>query len=185
MDELILASSSPRRGEILRLMQIPFTAIPAENETGIDPTLPLDRAVLAVARKKAEEIAKLNPNRIVLGADTIVATGGRVLGKPNDEKQAFEMLRLLSGRTHKVYTAVWVCGGKVDGGFTDCAKVEFYPLSRREMTDYISTGEPMDKAGGYGIQGLGMRLVKSIKGDYYTVMGLPGGRLCRFLKRIT
>lgn len=184
MEKLILASASPRRSEILKVMQIPFTAVPAKSETGIDPFLPLDKAVLQVARKKAEEVASLHPGRIVLGADTIVAIDGKVLGKPRDKEDAFRMLKRLSGRVHRVFTAVWVCGGRIAGGFTDCAEVEFYPLSDREIADYISSGEPMDKAGGYGIQGLGIRLVKSVKGDFYTVMGLPGGRLWRFLSRI-
>ncbi|HHV51010.1 MAG TPA: septum formation protein Maf [Clostridiales bacterium] len=184
MEEIILASQSPRRSEILKLMQIPFTAIPAKNECGVDPSLPIRKAVMAVARKKAEEVAKLHPGRIVLGADTVVSIDGEILGKPLDKQHAFEMLRKLSGNTHTVYTGVWVCGKKFSGGFTDSAKVKFYPLSDREILDYIATLEPMDKAGAYGIQGYGMRLIKSITGDFYTVMGLPGGRLLRFLSKI-
>lgn len=184
MEEIILASASPRRREILELLGIPFKVMPAKNETGIDPALPLSQAVLDVARMKAEEIAALCPDRIVLGADTVVSLDGHVLGKPENDRQAFRMLEILSGRVHEVYTAVWVFDPALPNtgsGFTDIAKVEFYPLSKAEIEEYIATGEPMDKAGGYGIQGRGLRLVRSISGDFYTVMGLPGARLWRFL----
>lgn len=187
MEKLILASASPRRREILKLLELPFTVIPAKNECKIDTELPLNKAVLMVARKKAEEVAADYPGRIVIGADTIVSISGHVLGKPEDEQQARDMLDMLSGRFHEVYTAVWVCrpGHHPEGGsgFTDKAHVEFYPLSESEINDYIASGEPMDKAGSYGIQGLGLRFVKSIHGDFYTVMGLPGARLWRFLKK--
>lgn len=185
MEQLILASSSPRRSEILKLLQIPFTIIPAKNESSLDLSLPLDKAVLAVARKKAEEVTVIHPERMVLGADTIVSIDGKVLGKPKDEQHAFEMLKQLSGKVHEVLTAVWVSSSNFSGGFTDRTRVEFYSLSDQEIIDYISSGEPMDKAGGYGIQGIGMRLVKAIHGDFYTVMGLPGGRLWRFLLKIS
>ncbi|MDD2362460.1 MAG: Maf family protein [Oscillospiraceae bacterium] len=182
MDEVILASASPRRQEILKLLGIPFAVITSKNESEINPDLPLDEAVLQVARKKAEEVAASYPERTVIGADTVVSVGGQVLGKPKDEQHAHEMLTLLGGRVHEVITAVWVCRPGGGSGFSDCTCVEFYPLSSEEIDEYIKTGEPMDKAGGYGIQGMGLRFVRSVQGDFYTVMGLPGAKLWRFLR---
>lgn len=184
MQPIILASASPRRREILKLLDLPFEVIPAEAESSIDPSLPLEEAVMLVARGKAEEIAASHPDRVVVGADTVVAIDGKVLGKPRDRQQAQEMLKTLQGREHEVFTGVWVCGPDEGKGFTDRAKVEFYPLTDAEIDDYIATGEPMDKAGAYGIQGIGLRNIRAVHGDFYTVMGLPGARLWRFLKNI-
>lgn len=181
---LILASASPRRREILTLLGLPFEAVPAENEPAVDPLLPLDQAVCAVARGKAAEVAARFPGRVVLGADTMVSVDGLTLGKPRDEADARRMLRLLQGRSHEVYTGVWVFGPGYPSagyGFADRARVCFFPLSAREIDEYVATGEPMDKAGAYGIQGRGLRNIRGIEGDFYTVMGLPGGRLWRFL----
>lgn len=181
---LILASASPRRREILTLLGLPFEAVPAENEPAVDPLLPLDQAVCAVARGKAAEVAARFPGRVVLGADTVVSVDGLTLGKPRDEADARRMLRLLQGRSHEVYTGVWVFGPGYPSagyGFADRARVRFFPLSAREIDEYVATGEPMDKAGAYGIQGRGLRNIRGIEGDFYTVMGLPGGRLWRFL----
>ncbi len=181
---LILASASPRRREILTLLGLPFEAVPAENEPAVDPLLPLDQAVCAVARGKAAEVAARFPGRVVLGADTVVSVDGLTLGKPRDEADARRMLRLLQGRSHEVYTGVWVFGPGYPSagyGFADRARVCFFPLSAREIDEYVATREPMDKAGAYGIQGRGLRNIRGIEGDFYTVMGLPGGRLWRFL----
>ncbi len=184
---IILASASPRRREILTLAGIPFEVYPSAEESAPEGLLPADR-VLALARSKATEVARRCPGRTVLGADTMVAQGAYVLGKPRTEEAAIEMLLSLQGQTHQVLTGVWVittdAGGKVvkQDGFTDVAEVNFFPISYEEAVDYVSTGEPMDKAGAYGIQGKGMRFVESIQGDFYTVMGLPGGRLVRFLR---
>ena len=181
---LILASASPRRREILDLLGLPFEAVPAENEPAVDPLLPLDQAVCAVARGKAAEVAARFPGRVVLGADTVVSVDGLTLGKPRDEADARRMLRLLQGRSHEVYTGVWVFGPGYPSagyGFADRARVCFFPLSAREIDEYVATREPMDKAGAYGIQGRGLRNIRGIEGDFYTVMGLPGGRLWRFL----
>ena len=181
---LILASASPRRREILALLGLPFEAVPAENEPAVDPLLPLDQAVCAVARGKAAEVAARFPGRVVLGADTVVSVDGLTLGTPRDEADARRMLRLLQGRSHEVYTGVWVFGPGYPSagyGFADRARVCFFPLSAREIDEYVATREPMDKAGAYGIQGRGLRNIRGIEGDFYTVMGLPGGRLWRFL----
>lgn len=180
---IILASASPRRREICDLLGLTYTVIPAKTELPTDGSLPLEQAVLQVARGKAEEIAAQHPDRVVLGADTVVAIGEDVLGKPRDEQHAKAMLRQLSGREHRVITAVWICDGERSEGFADSAIVRFLPMTDDEIDAYVATGEPMDKAGAYAIQGLGMRYICGIDGDFYTVMGLPSGRLYEVLKR--
>ena len=184
---LVLASASPRRKEILERLGLSFAVDPARRELPPDPSLPAGQAVLAVARGKAEEVAERHPGTVVLGADTAVCLEGTLLGKPRDERHARAMLTALQGREHQVLTAVWVCappvpGRPASGGFVSRARVRFYPMSGREIGEYIATGEPMDKAGAYGIQGFGMRYIRDISGDYYTVMGLPGARVRRFLR---
>ena len=184
---LILASASPRRKAILERLGLSFAVDPARRELPPDPSLPAGQAVLAVARGKAEEVAERHPGTVVLGADTAVCLEGTLLGKPRDERHARAMLTALQGREHQVLTAVWVCappvpGRPASGGFVSRARVRFYPMSGREIGEYIATGEPMDKAGAYGIQGFGMRYIRDISGDYYTVMGLPGARVRRFLR---
>ena len=183
---LVLASQSPRRQEILTLAGLTFTVHPAEGEWAPDDLLPFDR-VCALARSKAEQIAPLHPNSLILGSDTMVVLDNQALGKPKDNADAVEMLLSLENRSHQVMTGVWVI--ETDGagnavkqdGFTDVVDVDFWGFSRDEAMEYVATGEPQDKAGAYGIQGKGMRFVKGIRGDFYTVMGLPGSRLLRFL----
>ena len=179
---MILASASPRRQEICERLGLTFEVIPAKTELPGDPTLAVEDAVLRIARGKAQEVAAAYPDTPVLGADTVVVIDGEVLGKPRDEAHAAEMLRRLSGRTHRVITAVWLCHGAQSGGFADSTEVTFLPLTDAEIAEYIASGEPMDKAGSYGIQGNGMRYIRGIHGDFYTVMGLPAGRLYEFLK---
>lgn len=184
---LILASQSPRRQEILTLAGFDFTVCPAATEWAPDGLVPFDR-VRELARSKAVEVANKYPNSIVLGSDTMVVLGDNALGKPRDEQDAVNMLMNLQGRTHEVMTGVWIietdsCGNAVkEDGFTDVTTVDFWAFSEDEAREYVATKEPMDKAGAYAIQGKGMRFVKGIGGDYYTVMGLPGGRLIRFLR---
>lgn len=179
----ILASASPRRREICERMGLAVEIIPAVGEPPLDAALPLEQAVREIARGKAEEVAARFPERRVLGADTVVEIDGQVLGKPQDAEQAAAMLRRLSGRTHRVLTGVWAVGPGFGRGFTAAAQVEFEPMSEAEIAAYVATGEPLDKAGAYGIQGIGMRYVRGIVGDYYTVMGLPGAALWRFLQQ--
>lgn len=179
---VILASASPRRRDILTLLGIPFEALPAGEEPPPAPGLPPEEAALSLARGKAEAVAALRPDRLVIGADTLVWMDGAVLGKPRDEADAAAMLARLQGRRHRVTTGVFVCSPRGRDGFFETAAVEFYPMDAAEIAAYIRTGEPMDKAGAYGIQGAGMRYVKGIEGDFYTVMGLPGARLWRFLR---
>ena len=180
----ILASASPRRQELLTKLGIPFVVEPARQEPPVDSALPPEQAVLAVARAKAEEVACRHPDSVVLGADTAVILpeqgGEAALGKPRDAAQAAEMLRRLSGRSHRVLTAVWLCTAAGGDGFCDAAAVSFYPMTEAEIAAYVATGEPMDKAGAYAIQGAGMRFIRGIEGDFYTVMGLPAARLWHF-----
>ena len=183
---LVLASQSPRRQEILTLAGLSFTVHPAEGEWAPADLPPYER-VCALARSKAEQIAPLHPNSLILGSDTMVVLDDQALGKPKDDADAVEMLLALADRSHQVMTGVWIietdsAGNAVkQSGFTDVTDVDFWAFSRDEALEYVATGEPKDKAGAYGIQGKGMRFVKGIRGDFYTVMGLPGGRLLRFL----
>ncbi len=179
---IVLASASPRRREILDLLGVPYTVCPAAGELSVAADLPPEQAILRVARGKAEAVAAAHPHSTVLGADTAVVADGAILGKPHDAADAARMLRLLSGRTHRVITAVWVCGESFNTGFADSAEVTFFPLSEKEIAAYVATGEPMDKAGAYAVQGYGARHIRGICGDFYTVMGLPAGRLYRFLQ---
>lgn len=179
---IVLASASPRRREICDLLGLTYTVCPASTELPADTALPPAQAILQVARGKAEEVAASHPDEIVLGADTAVVVDDRILGKPQDAAEAKAMLRMLSGRTHQVITAVWVCGGTYNSGFADCADVTFFPMTEQDIEAYVSSGEPMDKAGAYAVQGIGARHIRGINGDFYTVMGLPCGRLLRFLE---
>ena len=180
MEKIVLASASPRRREILALAGIPFEVCPSDEETapaGLSPR----ELVMALARCKAQAVAKKFPDRTVLGADTVVVLDDRVLGKPQNEQDAEKMLLSLQGRAHEVMTGVWGCAPSREDGFVDATTVHFYPITPKEAAEYVATGEPMDKAGAYGVQGLGMRFVCGIEGDFYSVMGLPGGRVRRFL----
>ncbi len=179
--ELILASASPRRKEILEKLGLAFAVCPAADESA-PPGLPPEERVVALARCKAEEVASKYPDRLVIGADTLVEVDGEALGKPRSQDEAVSMLLRLQGRVHHVWTGVWACAPGKAGGFADGTEVEFYPMSRREAEAYAATGEPLDKAGAYGIQGRGLRYVRGIRGDFYSVMGLPGARLLRFLR---
>lgn len=180
---MILASQSPRRKELLSLIRTEFKIIPAVGEELLPENISPENAVLMLAKQKAEEIFSAHKGRIIIAADTVVSIDGKILGKPKDEADAFLMLKTLSGRVHSVFTGVCVIfadGSKTT--FAEHTEVEFYPLSDEEIRGYIATGEPMDKAGAYGIQDKGALIVKKINGDYYNVMGLPVGRLSRVLK---
>lgn len=179
---MILASQSPRRRELLSLITEDFRIIPAKGEEILPEKISPENAVLTLSEQKADEIYRENRGEVIVAADTIVAIDGKILGKPADEKDAFAMLKTLSGRVHEVFTGVCVvfANGQKEQFFEE-TKVEFYELSDEEIADYIKTGEPMDKAGAYGIQGKGALLVKRIDGDYYNVMGLPVARLLRVL----
>ena len=181
---LILASKSPRRKELLSIITSDFEIIPAVGEERADKSLPPDKYVCELARHKAEEIAEQHPEDTVIGADTVVAVNGEILGKPRDKDDAKHMLRLLSGTEHHVYTGVCIISDNRKSAFSEDTIVRFFNLTDKEIDDYIATGEPFDKAGAYGIQDLGALLVSGITGDYYNVMGLPVGRLARELKNM-
>ena len=182
MTDIILASASPRRSELMTLAGFRFDVICADiDEIVPEKALPQE-VVMSLALQKAQAVAKDHRKSAVVGSDTVVALDGKILGKPRSEREAAEMLRSLSGRIHKVFTGVAiVCGEKVTSFFEE-TEVEFYPLTDQEILDYVATGEPMDKAGAYGIQGRGAVLVKRINGDYFNVMGLPISKVYRELK---
>ena len=180
---IILASQSPRRQELLKLTGLPFTVRAADIDETMDASLPPVQEVARVSRLKARAIAAdVSADDIVIAADTIVVIDGREHGKPRSEQDAFDMLRLLSGRTHEVVTVFSVCRGARIEAEAAVTKVTFRPLSDEEIRAYIKTGEPMDKAGSYGIQGYGAMFVSRLEGDYFSVMGLPLCPLCRMLR---
>ena len=182
---VILASQSPRRRELLGRMGIDdFLVRPAQGEEVFEPGLSPAELVEHLSRQKAAEVAAgASPEDLVIAADTVVSIDGRVLGKPHSQEEAFSMLSTLSGREHTVYTGVTVCQGGVSITEHEATDVRFRPLTPEEIRSYIATGEPMDKAGAYGIQEYGSLLVEGIQGDYFNVVGLPICRLGRILAR--
>jgi septum formation protein len=179
---VILASQSPRRRELLTLVGIPHEVSPADiDERYLAGERPREHAE-RLAREKASRIRQ--DDAVVIGSDTIVVLDGDVLGKPGDEAEAARMLRRLSGRSHVVMTAVAVAwNGRLESGVEEVG-VTFHPLTDADITAYIATREPMDKAGAYGIQGYGATIVARVDGDYFAVMGLPLQRLTRLLDRL-
>jgi septum formation protein len=178
---IVLASQSPRRRELLSLIGIAHEVMPADlDESTLPGESPTEHAE-RLARAKAERVALREPAAAVIGADTIVVLDGEILGKPRDAAEASRTLRRLSGRTHTVHTAVAVShrGRTVSG--VESVEVTFRPLTDAQITSYIATGEPMDKAGAYGIQGYGAVIVERVHGDYFAVMGLALGRLVGLL----
>jgi septum formation protein len=178
---IILASQSPRRRELLSLIGIPHDVRPANLDESLLPgEVPVAHAE-RLAREKAEAVAALEPGATVIGSDTIVVLDGEILGKPGDSHEAAATLRKLSGRTHTVHTAVAVTrrGRTVSG--VESVEVTFRPLTDEQIAAYAATGEPMDKAGAYGIQGYGAVIVERVHGDYFAVMGLALGRLVGLL----
>ena len=180
---IILASASPRRKELLGLFRKPFEIRVADIDETMDPAkAPFDE-VARVSRLKAMAVSRTEDDTVI-AADTIVVCEGRVLGKPGSEREACEMLRLLSGRDHQVMTGVTVLKGQRAETFTEVTDLHFRPLSEEEISDYVATGEPMDKAGSYAIQGGAALFAEKMNGDYYNVMGLPVCRLGQLLKQI-
>ena len=177
----ILASASPRRKELFKNIKANFEVIPSDIEEIVPEGIDVEDVPEILAAQKAADIAARFPDALVIGADTGVFIDGRMLGKPRDREDAKEMLSLLSGRTHKVITGCSLQLGEKKISFSEVSKVTFYPLSEQEILDYIASGEPDDKAGSYGIQGKGMLLVQSIKGDYFNIVGLPVAKLSRVI----
>ncbi|MBE5915998.1 MAG: septum formation inhibitor Maf [Pseudobutyrivibrio ruminis] len=181
MMKIILASNSPRRKELLEQVGIEFEVMSSDVDEITDKTAPAD-VVMDLSRIKAEAIARNNKGVVVLAADTVVAYNGQILGKPKGEADAFKMLKLLSGKAHQVFTGVTIVDEAGESNsFFESTDVLMYENSDELLKKYIATGEPMDKAGAYGIQGKGAVLVKEIKGDYNNVVGLPLSRVCKEL----
>ena len=207
---LVLASASPRRRELLSQIGLEFTVMPRTKEENAKTT-EAGALVQELSRQKAVDIweqlsggqgqnpdadqeqiseetqepnlnGKRQPELLVIGADTVVCCEGKILGKPHSREAAAEMLTALQGRSHEVYTGVTLYSQSETVTFFECTQVEFYPMTEVEISEYIDSKEPMDKAGAYGIQGLGARFVKGIRGDYNNVVGLPVGRLYQELK---
>lgn len=201
MSQIILASASPRRKELLEQIGMEFEICPAKGEEVITQNRP-DAVVLELSRQKAEEVAagvltynETHPDLatpqdiLVIGADTVVAYGNEILGKPKDEADAKRMLDLLQGNTHSVYTGITLVfidksGRTGEYCFFEKTDVTMYPMDEDEINRYIATGEPMDKAGSYGIQGRCAIYIKQIEGDYNNVVGLPVARLYQELRRV-
>jgi septum formation protein len=179
---IVLASASPRRQELLQRMGLSFAVqIPDIDESSVSARTPHE-LVETLSQNKSLEVAQhCAPDDFVIAADTVVVLDGRILGKPTTEVDAFHMLSSLSGRTHEVYTGVTVRQGDHFETIHEISSVSFRPLSQEEICHYIATGEPMDKAGAYGIQGYGALLVSGLNGDYFNVMGLPVCRLGQIL----
>lgn len=185
MKSLILASGSPRRKEILEQVGVAFSVMPSDVEEIITKEVP-EEIVMELSRQKAEDVYQKQENKdvIVLGADTVVAYEGKILGKPKTKEEAKEMLRSLSGQKHFVYTGVTLIGKNGRETFYDETIVEFYLMNEEEIDAYVESGEPMDKAGAYGIQGKAAAFIKGIEGDYYNVMGLPIAKVLRNLQKM-
>ncbi|EAO55697.1 Septum formation protein Maf [Bacillus thuringiensis serovar israelensis ATCC 35646] len=173
MKKIILASGSPRRKELLELASIPFEIVVSEVEETIGAYSSPSDIVMSLALQKASAVAENNSDHIVLGADTIVTYESRILGKPSNEDEAKEMLQLLSGKTHEVYTGVAIISKEKTVTFYERTEVTFWELTEEEIDTYVTSKEPLDKAGSYGIQAKGSIFVQNIQGDYYSVVGLP------------
>ena len=181
---LILASQSPRRKELLELADLEFETVSADVDETLNLECDLKEELMNLAVKKAHAVAENHPGCMVLGADTTVVLDGIILGKPKSDDEAKEMLRLLSGKTHEVMTSCALCMDEIQYKWINTAYVEFYELSDEWINWYIATGEHKDKAGAYGIQGKGALLVKEIRGDFYTVMGLPIAETVRKIEEL-
>ena len=183
--QIVLASGSPRRRELLALITEEFIVCPVDADETLRPGAPLDEEVVRLSLTKAQAAQELHPDAVCIGSDTMVTIDGLPLGKPSDEKQAAEMLRRLRGRTHEVLTGLAVLppAGEVR---TLCTRtrVTFRDFAEDELAAYLATGEPLDKAGAYGIQGRFAAYIDRIEGDYYNVVGLPVSRVYRTLREL-
>ncbi|MBP3595427.1 MAG: septum formation protein Maf [Lachnospiraceae bacterium] len=185
--QIILASGSPRRKELLELIGVEFKIITSNKEEVITSTNP-EEVVKELSMMKAEDVAEgVTGPAIILGADTVVAHGGRILGKPKDKDDAFRMIRSFADEDHYVYTGVCIIKKEADGSvkkisFAEGTKVTVYPMSDEEIERYVASGEPMDKAGAYAIQGLFAPYIKGIEGDYYNIVGFPIAGIYQRLK---
>ena len=181
--QIILASQSPRRRELLAKLGLPFTVQAVRADETMDPGLDPRQEVARVSRVKAMA-AQAGPEDVVIAADTIVVYQGRILCKPRDKAQAADMLAMLSGRDHQVMTGYTLRRGSQVITGTEVSHIFFRPLDPAEIRAYVETGEPMDKAGAYGIQGMGALFIPRLEGDYYNVMGLPVCALAQQLRQL-
>ncbi|QVK17994.1 septum formation inhibitor Maf [Mycoplasmatota bacterium] len=182
---IILASNSPRRRELLQYITNDFTVVVSHVDETYDKNLLPQEIVLYLSKLKAQAVSQNHPQDLIIGCDTIVCLEDKILEKPVNEDDAYKMLKRLSGKTHQVITGVTLIHSTEIESFYTSTDVAFYDLNDEEINDYIKTKEPFDKAGAYGIQGYASKFVKEIKGDYFTVVGLPVGTLYQRLKKIT
>lgn len=178
----IVASASPRRKELLSMAGYEFEIIPSDADETLPENTGAYEAVRELSKRKALSVWEENPDAVVLGCDTVIALDNIILGKPETEEEAEKMLSVLSGKEHYVYSGVCITDGEKTRQFVGSARVKFYELSEDAIKSYIATREPMDKAGSYGIQGIGSVLVEKIEGDYFTIVGLPLAETARVLK---
>ncbi|HWV58515.1 MAG TPA: nucleoside triphosphate pyrophosphatase [Longimicrobiales bacterium] len=185
MPPLVLASRSPRRVELLRMLGLTFETIPSNVDESVRPGETAKAHVERLAREKASSVARRRPDALVIGSDTVVVLDEEVLGQPRDEEEAVDMLLRLAGREHRVETGVAVAapGGDIRSA-VETVRVRFRAFDRRTATEYVATGEPLDKAGAYGIQGYGSTIVESIEGDFFAVMGLPIVRMMELFRSL-
>ena len=183
MDEIILASASPRRRELLKMIVPDFRVIPSYIEEKVPDGLPAYEHAEFLAKIKAQDVALKHPDSVVIGADTCVIASGKVLGKPAGREDAYRMITLLSGNTHRVITGCCIVKGKSQLTFSVTTQVKFIDIDKEDIEAYIDTQEPYDKAGGYGIQGRAGLFVEEITGDYFNVVGLPVCKLNIMLKK--
>ena len=187
--QIVLASQSPRRRELLDRAGFLFEVIPSDRDEIITKTIPSE-VVCELSYQKAMDVYEKLANQenyLVIGADTVVASEGEILGKPKSKQEAYDMLKKLAGKDHEVYTGVtFVYNEDVlkSHTFFECTRVTFYPMTDKEINDYIKTGDPMDKAGAYGIQGPCGIYIEKIDGDYNNVVGLPIARVYQELKKL-
>lgn len=173
MNKIILASKSPRRKQIMEMLNIPFEIIVADIDEKINQNNDLVKEIENISFLKALKVFNDHKDAIVIGADTIVVVNNEVLGKPKDEEDAKRMLELLQNNKHHVITGVTILSNNQSETFSNISEVYFNSIDDKEIEEYIKTGEPMDKAGAYAIQGLGAKFIKKIDGDFYSIMGLP------------
>lgn len=183
MPKFILASNSPRRKELLKHVIEDFEVIASNSDETIDEELPYEEVVMDLAFQKAVDVFQNHKDSVVLGFDTLVLINDELLGKPKGFEEAKEMLEKLSGKTHFVITGCAIISKEVSTSFYEKTRVNFADMTEEEINDYIMTLEPMDKAGAYAIQGKGSKFIKSVTGDFFTVMGLPIAKLYTELKK--
>lgn len=183
MNKIILASGSSRRKELIETLKIPFSVIVSDIDESIDENANLVDEIEKLSYKKALAVFKDHKDAVVIGADTIVVHNNEVLGKPKTEENAIKMLNKIQGNWHEVITAVSIISVKQSETFSVVSRVHFYPMDDEEIKLYVNSKEPLDKAGAYAIQGEGSRYIKEIKGDYYSIMGLPISELYHRIKK--